>query len=50
MEYERRLNMGTECKDVPNQRKLQMQTSRVQRQIRFWEFAHRGGLDLKPSH
>jgi site-specific DNA recombinase len=32
-EYERRLNLGTEPKVAPSQRKLQMQTSRVQRQI-----------------
>lgn len=32
-EYERRLSMGTEATVAPSQRKVQMQTSRVQRQI-----------------
>jgi site-specific DNA recombinase len=44
VEYERRVNMGTESKDAPNQRKLQMQTSRVQRQISKLIDAYSEGL------
>lgn len=44
VEYKRRLNMGTESKDAPNQRKLQMQTSRVQRQISKLIDAYSEGL------
>jgi hypothetical protein len=32
-EYERRLNLGNDPTEAPSQCKLQMQTSRVQRQI-----------------
>jgi site-specific DNA recombinase len=43
-EYERRLNVGTEAKEAPSQRKLQMQTSRVQRQISKLIDAYSEGL------
>jgi site-specific DNA recombinase len=44
VEYERRLNMGRDSKDAPNQRKLQMQTSRVQRPISKLIDAYSEGL------
>lgn len=43
-EYERRLNIGNGPKEAPNQRKLQMQTSRVQRQISKLIDAYSEGL------
>src|SRR5262245_15071179 len=43
-EYQRRLNIGNEAKDVPGQRKLQMQTSRVRRQISKLIDAYSEGL------
>ena len=43
-EYERRLNIGNEAKEAPSQRKLQMQTSRVQRQISKLIDAYSEGL------
>jgi site-specific DNA recombinase len=43
-EYERRLNIGNEAKEAPSQRKLQMQMSRVQRQISKLIDAYSEGL------
>ena len=43
-EYKRRLNIGNEAKDAPCQRKLQMQMSRVQRQISKLIDAYSDGL------
>ncbi len=43
-EYKRRLNIGNEAKDAPGQRKLQMQMSRVQRQISKLIDAYSDGL------
>lgn len=43
-EYERRLNISNETKEPPSQRKLQMQTSRVQRQISKLIDAYSEGL------
>jgi site-specific DNA recombinase len=43
-EYERRLNIGSDPKEAPSQRKLQMHTSRVQRQISKLIDAYSEGL------
>src|SRR5262249_19233540 len=43
-EYQRRLNIGKESKESPNQCKLQMQMSRVQRQISKLIDAYSEGL------
>ena len=43
-EYQRRLNIGNEAKEPPSQHKLQMQTSRVQRQISKLIDAYSEGL------
>jgi site-specific DNA recombinase len=43
-EYNRRLNIGNKAKDAPCQRKLQMQMSRVQRQISKLIDAYSDGL------
>ena len=43
-EYERRLNIGDDPKEAPSQHKLQMQTSRVQRQISKLIDAYAEGL------
>lgn len=43
-EYERRLSIGNEVQETPNQRKLQMQTSRMQRQISKLIDAYSEGL------
>jgi site-specific DNA recombinase len=43
-EYKRRLNIGNEAKDAPCQRKLQIQMSRVQRQISKLIDAYSDGL------
>jgi site-specific DNA recombinase len=43
-EYERRLNIGNEPPEAPSQRKIQMQTSRVQRQISKLIDAYSEGL------
>ena len=43
-EYERRLSIGSDPKEAPSQRKLQMQTSRVQRQISKLIDAYSEGL------
>lgn len=43
-EYERRLSIGNEAKEAPNKRKLQMQTSCVQRQISKLIDAYSEGL------
>lgn len=43
-EYQRRLNIGNETKESPNQHKLQMQMSRVQRQISKLIDAYSEGL------
>jgi site-specific DNA recombinase len=48
-EYQRRLNIGEEAKEAPSQRKLQMQMSRVQRQISKLFDAYSEGLkELEP--